>query len=210
MYDGVLAQPLLLYVAPPWLSTPLVWWLAGTWRRRCSDETHPWWLRWWASPHPTQAPPLPLSDAKKSRIATVGFGTAQQKMVLERWTNPKLSSHTCTCEYGLNSWRGESAGVASERSPTEIPHDTIRKLLHRCTHPPTSAPFTPALLSLRARPTPAGGRGAVAVVRRGARRAADGAADGPHAPHHRRIHTDCTHACTRHGAWERWRQRECT
>jgi hypothetical protein len=47
--------------------------------------------------------------------------TARQKTALERWTNPKLSRRTCTCEYGLQCCRGESAGVAKpprERSPT--------------------------------------------------------------------------------------------
>jgi hypothetical protein len=50
-------------------------------------------------------------------------------MVLERWTNPKLSRRTCSPRYGLRSWRGKSAGVAKrprERSPTEIRTVTIR------------------------------------------------------------------------------------
>jgi hypothetical protein len=33
----------------------------------------------------------------------LGFGTARQKMALERWTNPKPSLPTCTCEYGVPS-----------------------------------------------------------------------------------------------------------
>jgi hypothetical protein len=47
----------------------------------------------------------------------------RQRMVLERWKNPKLSCRTC--EYGLQSRRGESAGVAKrprERSPTRNPY----------------------------------------------------------------------------------------
>jgi hypothetical protein len=40
---------------------------------------------------------------EKLRIVTSGFGTGRQKLVLERWTNPKLSRRTCTCEYGLPS-----------------------------------------------------------------------------------------------------------
>jgi hypothetical protein len=44
------------------------------------------------------------------RIVTLEF--AATEMVLERWTHPKLSRRTCTCECGLHSCRGESAGVA--------------------------------------------------------------------------------------------------
>jgi hypothetical protein len=53
------------------------------------------------------------------RIVTSGLARAH-----ERWTNPKHSRRTCTCEYGLLSWGGESAGVAKqprERSPTRSP-----------------------------------------------------------------------------------------
>ena len=53
----------------------------------------------------------------------IGFGT--EKLALERGTNPKLSRRMCTCEYGLQSCRGKSAGVAKrprELSPSEIPH----------------------------------------------------------------------------------------
>jgi hypothetical protein len=49
---------------------------------------------------------------------------ARQKLVLERWTNPKLPRRTCSCEYGLQSCRGKSAGSAKrprERSPTRNP-----------------------------------------------------------------------------------------
>jgi hypothetical protein len=40
-----------------------------------------------------------------------GFGAGRLTIVLERGTNPELSRRTCTCEYGLQSWRGKSAGV---------------------------------------------------------------------------------------------------
>jgi hypothetical protein len=56
-------------------------------------------------------------------------------MVLERWTYPKQSRRTCTCEYGLQSWRGESARVAKrprERSLTRNPYRYDSQLLHRC------------------------------------------------------------------------------
>jgi hypothetical protein len=46
-------------------------------------------------------------------------------MVLERWTNPKLSRRACTCEYGLRYSTRKSAGVAKwprERSPTPNPY----------------------------------------------------------------------------------------
>ena len=54
---------------------------------------------------------------------------------LERWTDPKLSRRTCTCEYVLQSCRGKSAGVARrrrERSPTRNPYRHDSQLLHRC------------------------------------------------------------------------------
>jgi hypothetical protein len=48
-------------------------------------------------------------------------------MAFERWTNPKLSRRTCTCEYGIQSWRWESAGVAKRpREPPDIANVTIR------------------------------------------------------------------------------------
>jgi hypothetical protein len=53
-----------------------------------------------------------------------------RKRVLERGTNPYLSRRACTCENGLQSWRGESAGVAKRprepHLPPEIPTVTIR------------------------------------------------------------------------------------
>jgi hypothetical protein len=64
----------------------------------------------------------------------VGFGTGWQLLVLERRPNPKLSRRTCTCEYGLHSCRGKSAGVAKrprERSPTRNPSRYDSQLVHR-------------------------------------------------------------------------------
>ena len=63
--------------------------------------------------------------------AWVGFGTGRQKMALERWTNPKLSRRTCTCEYGLQSGLERSAGSRRKNGlvsalPPEIPGVTIR------------------------------------------------------------------------------------
>jgi hypothetical protein len=72
------------------------------------------------------------SDAKHMRIVTLGFGTGRQKMALERWTTPKLSRRTCAYEYGLQSCRGKSAGVAKRPRdrvsdlPPEIPYVAIR------------------------------------------------------------------------------------
>jgi hypothetical protein len=46
----------------------------------------------------------------KLRIERFRFGTGRQKLVLERGTTPKRSRRaSCTCEYELQSWRGESA-----------------------------------------------------------------------------------------------------
>jgi hypothetical protein len=82
-----------------------------------------------------QPPPclceLMQTAMKELRIVTLRFGTGRQKRALERWTNPKRPRRACTCEYGLQSCRGESAGVAKrprERSPPPpgIPHATIR------------------------------------------------------------------------------------
>jgi hypothetical protein len=49
---------------------------------------------------------------QKLRIVTLGFGTARQKMVLERWTNPKPQRRTRSPRYGIPSSRGKPAGVA--------------------------------------------------------------------------------------------------
>jgi hypothetical protein len=60
---------------------------------------------------------------QKSRIVTLRFGTARQKMVLERGITPTLSRRTITCEYELQSCRGKSAGAKRphERAPTRNP-----------------------------------------------------------------------------------------
>jgi hypothetical protein len=49
---------------------------------------------------------------QKFAIVTSGFGTARQKLALERWTHSKLSRCTCSPRYGVPSCRGKSAGVA--------------------------------------------------------------------------------------------------
>jgi hypothetical protein len=53
----------------------------------------------------------------------LGFFTARQKRVLERWTNPKRPRRTRSLRCGVPSCRGKSAGVAkrSPRSPTRNP-----------------------------------------------------------------------------------------
>jgi hypothetical protein len=56
------------------------------------------------------------------RIVTQRFGTGEQKTVLELGTNPKFSRRTCTCEYGLQACRGESAGVAKPPRERAISH----------------------------------------------------------------------------------------
>jgi hypothetical protein len=69
------------------------------------------------------------------RFVRLRFGTARQKMALERWTNPNLSRRTCTREYGLQSCRGKSAGHAKrarERSPTRNPYRYDSRDVHRC------------------------------------------------------------------------------
>jgi hypothetical protein len=69
---------------------------------------------------------------------TRGFGA------LERGTNPKLSRRTCNPRYGLQSWRGASAGVAKRaRELFPIPNVAIQ-LCHRCT--PCMPP--PSLISV--------------------------------------------------------------
>jgi hypothetical protein len=57
---------------------------------------------------PAAVPPLVhrahrYTAVEELRIVTFGFGTGRQKTPLERWTNPKHSRRTCTCEYGLQS-----------------------------------------------------------------------------------------------------------
>jgi hypothetical protein len=61
----------------------------------------------------------------------------RQKMVLERWTNPKPQRRTRSLRCEASSCRGKSAGVAKrprERSPTRNPYRHDSQLLHRCTY----------------------------------------------------------------------------
>jgi hypothetical protein len=75
--------------------------------------------------------PCQLTATQKLRIVTVRLGTGRQKMVLERWTNPTLSRRTCTCEYGLRSYRGKSAGVTKPpREPSPIRNPSRYDSLH--------------------------------------------------------------------------------
>jgi hypothetical protein len=53
-----------------------------------------------------------VTAMRKLRIVTLRFGTARQKMVLERWTNPKPQRRTRSSRYEVPSCRGKSAGVA--------------------------------------------------------------------------------------------------
>jgi hypothetical protein len=67
---------------------------------------------------------------RKLRIVTLGFGTARQRMALERWTSPKPPRRTRSPRHGVPSCGGKSAGVAKRpraRSPTETPEVTIRR-----------------------------------------------------------------------------------
>ena len=72
---------------------------------------------------------------KKSRIVILRFGTARQKLVLERWTNPKplgtiaRSCRYITCAEGF--WMCPSFNSHSlPRSARSYYHDS--QLLHRC------------------------------------------------------------------------------
>jgi hypothetical protein len=49
---------------------------------------------------------------QKLRIVTLSFGTARQRMVLERWTNPNPQRRTRSPRYEVPSCRRKSAGVA--------------------------------------------------------------------------------------------------
>jgi hypothetical protein len=49
-------------------------------------------------------PPSPTA-MKQLRIVTLGFGTARQRMVLERWTNPKPQRRTRSPRYRVPSWK---------------------------------------------------------------------------------------------------------
>jgi hypothetical protein len=42
-----------------------------------------------------------LTAMKKLRIGPLGLGTGRQKMVLERWTHPKLSPRACVALSGV-------------------------------------------------------------------------------------------------------------
>jgi hypothetical protein len=64
-----------------------------------------------------------------NKLRIVTFGTERQRMVLERWTNPKLSRRTCSPESGLQSCRGKSAGVA--KRPRERPTPDPKSLTSR-------------------------------------------------------------------------------
>jgi hypothetical protein len=56
------------------------------------------------------------SGAGKLRIVTLGTGTGrQEKLVLLRGTNHKLSRRWRSPRSGLQSWRGKSAGVVAKR-----------------------------------------------------------------------------------------------
>jgi hypothetical protein len=61
------------------------------------------------------------SGASECESRRLGFGTARQEMVLERWTHPTRSRRACSTRYGLRSCRGESVGVA--KRPRERPPD---------------------------------------------------------------------------------------
>jgi hypothetical protein len=72
---------------------------------------------------------------KPLRIGLLRFGAGRQKMVLERWTHPKLSRRACSLRYEVPSRRGKSAGAAKrpcERSPTRNPQRHDSQLFHRC------------------------------------------------------------------------------
>jgi hypothetical protein len=76
-------------------------------------------------------------------------------MALERWSNPKLPRRSCTCEYGLESCRGKSAGVAYRKRPrelishTETPHvlTTIRNFCIAVHHQAVTPPHHCAVAS---------------------------------------------------------------
>jgi hypothetical protein len=77
-------------------------------------------------------PLLPLTAMQKLRIR---FGTGRQRMVLERWTNPKPQRRTRSPRYGVPSCRGKPAGVAKrprERPPTRNPYRHDSQLCRRC------------------------------------------------------------------------------
>jgi hypothetical protein len=75
-------------------------------------------------------------------IVRFGFGTARQRMVLERWTNPKRSRRMCSPCYGVRVAPGTRYNIiegirrASRNGsvsdlPPETPNVTIRNFFHR-------------------------------------------------------------------------------
>jgi hypothetical protein len=80
-------------------------------------------LQTWTDAFQVRASLLQVACGTAMQISYDTFA-GRQRMVLERWTNPKLSRRTCSPRYGLQSCRGKSAGVAKrprERSPTRNP-----------------------------------------------------------------------------------------
>jgi hypothetical protein len=61
------------------------------------------------------APPKPPYSEMKKNVAKRDGSLARggRERLLERGANPKLSRRTCTCEYGLQSCRGNEAAVKS-------------------------------------------------------------------------------------------------
>jgi hypothetical protein len=58
---------------------------------------------------------------RKLRIVTLRFGTGRERMVLERWTNPKLSRRTCTCyNRGIGNRRASRNGLVSDLPPKSL------------------------------------------------------------------------------------------
>jgi hypothetical protein len=55
---------------------------------------------------------------RKLRIGLLRFGTGRQKLALDDKQIPTLSRRACRPWYGLQFWRGESAGVA--KRPREL------------------------------------------------------------------------------------------
>jgi hypothetical protein len=89
---------------------------------------------------PPVASQRPPTAVNKLRIVTLGFGTARQRTVLERWTKPKPRRRTRSPRYGVPSCRGKSAGVAFRPMsdlPPGIPNVTIRNFCIAV--PPVSA-----------------------------------------------------------------------
>jgi hypothetical protein len=75
--------------------------------------------------------PTSYRDGKVANRNVLGWARGTEK----RRTNPKRSRRACKCEYGLQSWRGESAGVS--KPPRERPRNDSQ-FFHRCT---SGAPF---------------------------------------------------------------------